>query len=409
MKTNLNNNLLIEDINRISEIMFQLNEAGVGAAATVELNTFIKNEVKELVSNEVKSAIKKMIEKEGADVVKAEIKNGARELQKAAAIAYENVYKAFKTAVKRDMTTSEKQILQKEIAYQIEEQSKYQVKSTAAKIASTAAKIASNVKTGVKNITTKIKNLANGGKKELKPTVAKTSQVESQMAKIGAKEEQELIEGITKKGWNWARVKKWGIPIGIGMAALWFYFHDKDKVPAPSDIPENNSNLGGSGTSGTSGSKYTKCSEELPIEQYCKNETIRKVQACLAMPSDYQTGNFGPITQGYLEGKGQNGTLITTETIIAVCGTNSDIAGATAGKTGYEDYTTDEIEYSDDVQNTKSDTPQPVSPSTPKSTTPTSASPSTPKSAVPFSSEIPGLQSSKKSFANRTMDSDEIE
>lgn len=342
MKTNLNNNLLIEDINRISEIMFQLNEAGVATAATVELNTFIKNEVKELVSNEVKSAIKKMIEKEGPEVVKAEIKNGARELQNAAGIAYKNVYKAYETAVGRGITKSEKQILQKEIAYQIEEQSKYQVKST-------AAKIASNVKTGVKNIAAKIKKLASGGTKELKPTVAKTSQVESQIAKIGAKEEQELIEGITKKGWNWARVKKWGIPIGIGMAALWFFFHDNDKVPAPSDIPENNSNLGGSGTSGTSGtsgSKYTKCSEELPIKQYCKNETIRKVQACLAMPSDYQTGNFGPITQGYLEGKGQNGTLITTETIIAVCGTNSDIAGATAGKTGYEDYTTDEIETS---------------------------------------------------------------
>jgi hypothetical protein len=242
--------------------------------------------------------------------------------------------------------------------------------------------------------------LVNGGTKELKPTVAKTSQVESQMLKIGAKEEQELIEGVTKKGWNWARVKKWGIPIGIGMAALWFFFHDNDKVPAPSDIPENNSNLGGSGTSGTSGSKYTKCSEELPIKQCCKNETIKKVQACLAMPSNYQTGNFGPITQGYLERKGQNGTLITTETIINVCGSNHplvpDVPYSSVPKTGYEDYTVDEIEYSDDVQNTKSSTPQPVSPSTPKP-------------APPFSSEIPGLQSSKKSFANRTMDSDAIE
>jgi hypothetical protein len=146
--------------------------------------------------------------------------------------------------------------------------------------------------------------------------------------------------------------------------------------------------------------KYTKCSEELPIKQYCKNETIKKVQACLAMPSNYQTGNFGTITQGYLERKGQNGTLITTETIINVCGSNHplvpDVPYSSVPKTGYEDYTVDEIEYSDDVQNTKSATPQPVSPSTPKP-------------APPFSSEIPGLQSSKKSFANRTMDSDAIE
>ena len=342
MKTNLNNNLLIEDINRISEIMFQLNEAGVGAVVGTELNSFIKNEVKQLVKKEVIDSIKAMIKKEGPEVVKTEIANGARELKKAAGIAYNNVYKAYETAVGRVMSKSEKQILQKEIAYQIEEQSKYQVKTY-------AGKIASNVKTGVKNIATKIKKLASGGTKELKPTVAKTSQVESQMAKIGAKEEQELIEGITKKGWNWGRTNKWAARLGVSAIVLWWFFHDKKNVPAPSDIPENNSNLDGSGTSGTSGtsgSKYTKCSEQLPIEQYCKNETIRKVQACLAMPAKYQTGNFGPITQGYLEGKGQNGTTITTETIIAVCGTNNDITGATAGKTGYEDYTTDEIETS---------------------------------------------------------------
>jgi hypothetical protein len=341
MKSNLNNNLLIEELTRISEIMFQLNES-IGA----ELRQFVNNELKKIVQKEVTTAIRTAIAKDGAEVVKTEIANGTRDLSKAAGVAFDNAYKAAETSLGRELKQSEKLSLQAEIKKVIQQEQKT-IASRETK--SFAGKIVSDVKTGVKNITTKIKKLVNGGTKELKPTVAKTSQVESQMAKIGAKEEQELIEGITKKGWNWARVKKWGIPIGIGIAALWFFFHDNDKVPAPSDIPENNSNLGGSGTSGTSGtsgSKYTKCSEELPIKQYCKNETIRKVQACLAMPSDYQTGNFGPITQGYLEGKGQNGTLITTETIIAVCGTNSDIAGATAGKTGYEDYTTDEIETS---------------------------------------------------------------
>ena len=69
-------------------------------------------------------------------------------------------------------------------------------------------------------------------------------------------------------------------------------------------------------------SKYTKCDEKLPIKQWCKNETIKRVQACLKMPTRYQTGNFGQNTQEYLESKGQDGKTITTETIINVCGSN---------------------------------------------------------------------------------------
>jgi hypothetical protein len=72
-------------------------------------------------------------------------------------------------------------------------------------------------------------------------------------------------------------------------------------------------------------SKYTTCNDTLPIKQMCKNETVRKVQACLKMPKRYQTGNFGPITQEYLESRDQNGTLITTETIINVCGANNPL------------------------------------------------------------------------------------
>ena len=40
------------------------------------------------------------------------------------------------------------------------------------------------------------------------------------------------------------------------------------------------------------------------------------------MPKRYLTGNFGQNTQEYLESRGQNGTLITTETIVNVCGAN---------------------------------------------------------------------------------------
>lgn len=134
-------------------------------------------------------------------------------------------------------------------------------------------------------------------------------------------------------------------------------------------------------TGNTSGkSKYTKCPETLPIKQWCKNDTIKRVQACLKMPPRFLTGNFGQNTQEYLESRGQNGTVITTETIIAVCGANDPLAketgtagsgvvataagvtgaGATAGvtkpqsKTGYEDYSFDEVETETSSQPTKS-------------------------------------------------------
>ena len=412
------NKEILTEIKRISQLM-SINEAAGGEFFTGA----VKSEALKLIRSEVIAAIKNNIAKNGRPAFEEFFNKVNRATSQGIDFSstqlYKDIYEKLASQFGKKLTPADKILVRTEIAKIMKEdfekimkeegENILKQKSLYGKISSNVKTGVENVKTGVKNITTKIKKLVNGGTKELKPTVAKTSQVESQMLKIGAKEEQELIEGVTKKGWNWARVKKWAAGLGVGAIVLWWFFHDNDKVTAPSDIPENNSNLGGSGTSGTSGSKYTKCSEELPIKQYCKNETIRKVQACLAMPANYQTGNFGPITQGYLEGKGQNGTTITTETIIAVCGTNNGITGSNAEKTGYEDYTTDEIEYSDDVQNTKSDTPQPVSSSTPKSTTPTSASPSTPKSAVPFSSEIPGLQSSKKSFANRTMDSDEIE
>lgn len=57
------------------------------------------------------------------------------------------------------------------------------------------------------------------------------------------------------------------------------------------------------------GSSFTPC----PANDYkrgCKSDVVRKVQACLGMVPKYQTGNFGPITQGELAklGKGfENG------------------------------------------------------------------------------------------------------
>jgi len=51
-------------------------------------------------------------------------------------------------------------------------------------------------------------------------------------------------------------------------------------------------------TANKTGMIYTYCSGTYKVN--CKSEVIRKVQGCLSMPAKYQTGNFGPITQGEL-------------------------------------------------------------------------------------------------------------
>ena len=64
----------------------------------------------------------------------------------------------------------------------------------------------------------------------------------------------------------------------------------------------------GNGKKGGGGSSFKACSGE--YKKGCKSDVIKKVQACLGMASKYQTGNFGPITQGELQklGKGfENG------------------------------------------------------------------------------------------------------
>jgi hypothetical protein len=65
-------------------------------------------------------------------------------------------------------------------------------------------------------------------------------------------------------------------------------------------------------------SKYTSCPETFPIKQFCKNETIRKVQGCLGggLKTD---GAFGPKTQAALEAKNVSGTEITQDSYNKVC------------------------------------------------------------------------------------------
>jgi len=243
----------------------------------------------------------------------------------------------------------------------------------------------------------KTKKTAKGKTKKLKTGTAPTPIAPiSPTSTLGQK-----IINLTKGGLNWKQIVWKAAKWGVGIYAVWWllFSSDDENTVVPDDMPDTPPT--DSGSSGGSSGTYTKCEETLPIKQYCKNETVRKVQACLGLPEKYQTGNFGPITQKALEDKGQSGTTITTETIIAVCGSSglpttgsTSTAGgtttaggtATAGGTGYEDYTNDEIE----TDNTSAT-------SSPATSTPSTAS-----------SNTASVQQSKNSFIG-PLDNDEVE
>jgi len=102
-------------------------------------------------------------------------------------------------------------------------------------------------------------------------------------------------------------------------------FSDKDlegeRTPNPSPNPSPRPRPRPKRTSPA----FTACTENMPIKYGCKNETIKKVQACLGLPMKYQTGNFGPITKQALIDKGYGGESITTEMLVAIgCKNNSN-------------------------------------------------------------------------------------
>ena len=136
------------------------------------------------------------------------------------------------------------------------------------------------------------------------------------------KEEQQKWDNEpdpTKKKWNWKRMLKWGAAAGVSAAALyWIYTKTHGRTPPvpvpppvppvpPVPVPPRPS-------------QYRSCPDTFPIAQFCKNETVRKVQGCLGITAD---AKFGPNTKTALEGKGLNGTSITQDTVNKVCNTNT--------------------------------------------------------------------------------------
>ena len=117
------------------------------------------------------------------------------------------------------------------------------------------------------------------------------------------------------KTYDWAKLKKWGIRAGVATGVLYIIYkmtHDDEPpiieppIIEPPIIEPPIPNI----------SQYTLCPETFPIAQFCKNETIRKVQGCIGVATD---SRFGPKTQAALEAKGVDGTSITQQTVDKVC------------------------------------------------------------------------------------------
>ena len=122
------------------------------------------------------------------------------------------------------------------------------------------------------------------------------------------------ITDPNKNKWNWKKMLKWGAIAGVSTGALYYIYKkthgEEPPVPVPPvpvpPVPNP--------------SQYRSCPNTFPIAQFCKNETIKKVQGCLGVTAD---GMFGPKTKTALEGKGLNGTSITQDTVNKACNTNT--------------------------------------------------------------------------------------
>jgi len=150
---------------------------------------------------------------------------------------------------------------------------------------------------------------------------------------------------------KWAAKNKWKIGgvalIGGVLLSLYKLTHNGEDPPENVAVPgasvDNTTATNDQGTSPQTTvrrKKYKPCSKppytpydpKLPNKQGCFSEDIRRAQGCLGMPSKYQTGNFGPITQGYLNNNFPNNknfiNSLTLEDIDVVCGKNTETTGS---------------------------------------------------------------------------------
>jgi hypothetical protein len=102
---------------------------------------------------------------------------------------------------------------------------------------------------------------------------------------------------------------------------VWSPIYDiMSKIPTPPPQPTVTGTAVPTVTPVPKTSKYHSCPDTFPIAQFCKNDTIRKVQGCLGIKAD---GAFGPGTQAALEAKGLPGTQITQDSVDKACGGTS--------------------------------------------------------------------------------------
>jgi len=164
---------------------------------------------------------------------------------------------------------------------------------------------------------------------------------------------------VRKMSWEqmktWAAKNKWTIGgvalLGGVLLSLYKLTHPNENLPNVVDSPgtpvDNTTATNDQGTSPQTTvrrKKYKPCSKppytpydpKLPNKQGCFSEDIRRAQACLGMPAKYQTGNFGPITQGYLNNNFPNNknfiNSLTLEDIDVVCGKNTERATSTGAE-----------------------------------------------------------------------------
>ena len=365
-----NNNLILEDINRIREIMFGygvIEEGKVGAIVASVSDDMVKNTLRNTISTTIKDTIDDVVKNASKEAATSLLSKPEKVLTKSINFYsddfFNKVVKNLETTMNlnsvgvKKLTNAEKMTLR---AFLNKDEYKTLAKKEMQRVMTTNNQRLGNVVKGLTDDVVKqgIKQSDDAIKAEVKTGILSRVKGAKDRAKEllkirldKATQSKWLNSGILKRLKNGKKyvtkrnVAILAITLTLGYAVVANWFKDNDIPIDPDNTGGDNtggSNTGGSNTGGSNtggGTNYTACTD-FPYKKNCSSSVVAEVQKCLGLPND---GKFGPKTEAKLKELGY-GTEITQDVYNKIkekCGTSGTTTSTTLPAPEFQDLEVD--------------------------------------------------------------------